>query len=580
MSAVGMTEPTDPKPRKKLSVLIVQMGDQGEVYRTLMALKAVKFLYPELGIHVIARDECAESLRYVGWLDSVIATPKVNGGDQAVAQVAQWIEKVIHQNYDILANWTATARYRRMAAIATSLIPAIIKVGDYVRDDMTIASFDAWSMYRNAWMNEPIEQDIHMTDVITTQLLTLLQIHAGDPAEDHSLSSVTSKYFFTIPTEQIPEAWATRSKKLKWVGVNLLNAPERTSEWIDMVLRRHPDTGIVLIGGSGEDEWVSHPRVIHFSEPLTFSQRVNVISQCQWFFSAPHALADLASLLNVRIFFQAEPSASELSLKWTEEGPYGNGHIVVVPREEWKSEIAYATWSFFESEWFHKNNVTLAGHFQNLELSQGLTDHQIYRSRIRPSQEGGGVSYEQSGGVIRDFESWIFRVRGQMARAWFCGWLPSIDQEVEKLNLTPDLIKKIRSINESLGVMQKLSLEGRSVALDLSRSAPSKGDYLMSIEDRAAIEEYGKKLQEIEALMNRVIHVEPELRCMLKWYQQMLHNLNGETIAQMAKETVEAFDLVSEGVDLIFSYTRKTLERARPRAVAPTASVSEIKPQA
>jgi hypothetical protein len=77
--------------------------------------------------------------------------------------------------------------------------------------------------------------------------------------------------------------------------------------------------------------------------------------------------------------------------------------------------------------------------------------------------------------------------------------------------------------------------------------------------------------------MTRVISVEPELRCLLKWYQQLMHNLQGESIAAMAKETVHGFDLVEEGIELLLVYTKKTLETARPKAVkapAPTLALS------
>ena len=89
----------------------------------------------------------------------------------------------------------------------------------------------------------------------------------------------------------------------------------------------------------------------------------------------------------------------------------------------------------------------------------------------------------------------------------------------------------------------------------------------MTVEDRDAIETSGKKLLEVEALFSRVVQVEPELRCLLKWYQQLIHNLEGTTVAAMAKETVHAFDLVSEGVELLNMYTKKTLEIAKPKAV-------------
>ena len=244
---------------------------------------------------------------------------------------------------------------------------------------------------------------------------------------------------------------------------------------------------------------------------------------------------------------------------------------------EWKPELAYAAWSYYQSEWFHKNSLSLRGHFENLAVAQGLHEVQIYKSRIRAAAEGGGVSYEKTEGVSFEFESWMYRVRGQIARAWFCGWLPSIDQEVSKLSLNPELIKKIRSLNDSITVMERLSQEGRAFALELSKAAlKTKTGYLMSVEERESIETYGKKILEVEALMSRVIHIEPELRCLLKWHQQVMHNLQGETVSAMAKETMHSFDLIAESVELLMVYTKKTLELAKPRAVQTQAQVFKL----
>jgi ADP-heptose:LPS heptosyltransferase len=557
--------------RKKLSLLIVQMGGIEDVFRSLMALKAVKHLYPETSIHILSRSGVSDPFKRVEWIDSVTEAPNIKKSEDPVARTALWIDQIIHQNYDILANWTASVRHSRMAALVTTLIPAVVKLGDFVTDDLVIHSADAWSMYRRAWTDAGVEQDIHETDRVTTQLLTALQIHAGDPSPDSGMVSVTSRYFFKPVTNTLPKNWANRPKGLKWIAIHSGSAPGRIEEWIEMVLRRHPDHGIVLFGEKGSIELDSNPRVIELGSEIHFDSTLSVLTHCSWLVSGSHPIVDLASLVNLRVFYHVGSETREFGLNWTGTGPYGNGHIILSPREEWQPEVAYAAWSYYQSEWFHKNSITVHGHFENLGLISSLEEVQVYKSRIRPAGEGGGVSYDLAAGPIQDFENWIYRVRGQMARAWFCGWLPSVDEEVAKLNLTPELIKKIRSLSESVEVIERLAFEGRMTASSLGKTAEKmRTGYLMSVEDRTEIEESGKKLLEIEGLISRVGQVEPELQCLLKWYQQMIHNLEGTTIPQMSKETMGAFDLVIEGVDLISAYTRKTLEQARPKAVGVT----------
>ena len=558
------------------SILIVQLGEIDEVFCSLMAIKAVKHLYPKLSISFIARKEASSPLKRVTFLDQVIELPKPEPGADNLTQVAQWIGKIINRNYDILANWTHVDLHSRKAALVTSLIPAMVKVGNYIRDDLTLASHDAWSMYREAWLKDKtIEQDIHFTDLITTQLLTVLQIHAGDPSPDAGTSAVTSKFFFDTKSDSSPDAFNSRAKNLKWIAVHPGSVSDRISEWVDMVLRRHPDHAIVIFG-KPEDmlSHLTHSRVIFLNDRLHFDALVAVLSQCAWLVCGNHAISDLASLLGVRVLFSPDAGEQEYSLKWTEMGPYGNGHIVMSSQNEWRPELAYATWSYYQGEWFHQYSLTLAGHFDNLGVRSGLEEIQIFKSRIRPPGEGGGVCYERTEGVSREFEAWMYRVRGQMARAWFCGWLPSVDQEVAKLSLNPELIKKIRGIHESILLLEKLTSQGRALAVELYQVAnKTRAGYLMSVDERDRIENFGKKILEVESLMTRVIQLEPELLCLLKWYQQLMHNLQGKNIAEMAKETIHGFDLVAEGLDLLLLYTKKTLEIAKPKSIKTQAPV-------
>ncbi|NDG84056.1 MAG: hypothetical protein EBX52_03340 [Proteobacteria bacterium] len=554
--------------RKKLSIMVVQTGQIEDVFRSLMALRAIHHLYPEVSIHILSRSGISDPFKRIDWIESVTEVPAVCEGDDPVAATALWIDRIINRSYDLIANWTFSARHSRMAALITTLIPALVKLGDHVNDDLIVHSADAWTMYRRAWMDAGIEQDIHFTDMVTTQLLTALQIHAGEPKADAGMLSVTSRYFFKSVTNTPPKAWQDRPKGLKWIAIHPESSPARIGEWVEMILRRHPEFGVVVFGERGALDVDSNPRVVVLGGGIRFDSTLSVLAHCSWLVSGAHPIADLASLLNLRVFFQAASQSREFGLGWTSTGPYGNGHIIVSSREEWRPEAAYAAWSFYQSEWYHKNSITVHGHFDQLGLMGVLEDLQIFKSRIRSATEGGGVTYDQTAGVVQDFENWIFRVRGQMARAWFCGWIPPVEEEVSRLNLTPDLIRRIRALGESLTVIEKLSLEGRMTAIALGKTAHSmKTGYLMSVEDRAGIEDAGKKLLEIEGLISRVAQVEPELQCLLSWYRQVIHNLTGQTISEMAKETAEAFDLVVEGVDLIGAYTRKTLDLAKPKAV-------------
>jgi ADP-heptose:LPS heptosyltransferase len=566
-------------PRKQLSILIVQLGEVEEVFRSLMAVKAVKQLYPEMKFHFLVRAEHAEPLRKVDWISSILELPKIAEVD-GVKAIALWVDQVLNQNYEILTNWTFSQRFSRMAAIITTLIPAIVKFGNYVRDDLTIASHDAWSMYREAWLrDDTIDQDIHHTDIITTQLLTALQIHAGDPSNNASTTAVNSRYFFNVSSvDHLPKSIS------KWIAVHPDSLDVRFEEIVEMILRRHPDCGVVILNDSEftpEEISVDHKRVVNLSGKLNFDELASTLSRCQWLFAGRAPISELASLLSVRTIYWIENQpviTGEAQQKWIETGPYGNGNIAVRFQSEFQPEVLYAVWSHYQSEWFHQGKIDLEKHFENLSLSSVLNGLEVYRSRIRNAQEGGGVSFEPV--LVRDttFSQWMFRLRGQIARAWFCGWVPPIDEEVEKTKMNPELIKKTRAMGESLRVIEQLCIEGKAACKELGAVASSiKNPKIMSVDDREKIDALGKKLLELEGLMSRVVNVESELRGFLSWYQQLMHNLGGATLEQMSKETIQAFDLVGEGAELVHVYADKLLAKAKPKAVNISEVVSPIK---
>jgi hypothetical protein len=553
---------------RPLELLIVQLGTLSEVLRSLMALKAVKQLYPATRVRMLVRSENLEPVSRVEWIEETLTLPRGLSRETAIQNVATWLGTVVERRFDILANWTGKGPSSKMSAIATTLIPAIVKLGDHLREDMSQGSYDAWSMYRHAWSQGGVEQDIHETDLVTTQLLTALQIHAGEPSQDAGNHQVTSRYFFKTVSLDTPGVWTSRPKGLKWIAVSAASAPGRVSEWMERVLRRNPDYGMVVVGAGEIRDLPDSPRIIRLADDSGWDALLTVFSQCSWLCAGSDPMVDLASLVNLRVFFSAGSESREFGLKWAETGPYGNGHVVLVSSSDWDPDAAYATWSYFQSEWFHKNSLTVQGHFDHLGCNRQLESVQIYKSRIRPSSEGGGVCYEQTAGAIQEFESWIYRVRGQMARAWFCGWLPALEQEAARLTLSPSLIKRIRSLQDSVQVISQIVQGACGTARELETLASrNRSGHLMSVEDREAIEICGKKLLEMEALIGRVTRIEPELECLLKWYRQRVHNLSSQTLSGMAKETLQALDLMVEGMDLLNAWTSKTLELARPRAV-------------
>jgi hypothetical protein len=576
-----MSALADVTPRKSYHVLIVQLGEIEEVFRSLMAARAVQQLYPESRFHFIVRSGHSTPVSKVDWIETVQEIPTLSPTDEPLKAVALWTNGIIEQHYDILCNWTYSKKHLRMSSILTTLIPAAVKYGHHLRDDFTVTGLDGWTIYREAWLRDSaIDQDIHHTDIITTQLLTAMQIHSGSPTAGSSAGFVTSRFFFKNNTKiSFPKS------SEKWVAIHPDSLNSRIDEVIEMILRRHPDHGVVILNDTrvGEESGIdsNNPRILNLSGSLEFETLVSALNGCSWLIAGCSPIVALANLLNVRILYwiEAHPQITgESHNKWTETGPYGNGNIAIRFNQDFQPEVFYAVWSYYQGEWIHQGEIQFQNHFENLGLTSSLSQIEVYKSRIRSSSEGGGVSFESVIHVDPEFENWMYRLRGQLARAWFCGWIPPIEEEVEKLKLTPNLIRHARELKESIQVIERVCVEAKKVSQDLQKvSSTIRNPRIMSIEDRDSIETCAKKLLELESLIARVVQVEKELRCFHVWYQQLMHHLDGETIEKMAIETDQAFDLMMNGANLICSYIEKVLKKAKPKAVTLLAS-EEVTP--
>ena len=72
-----MSALVEPTLKKELSLMVVQLGSEAEVFRSLMALKAIKHLYPEGKLNFMVRKEVSSAAKRVEWLHQVIETPAI-----------------------------------------------------------------------------------------------------------------------------------------------------------------------------------------------------------------------------------------------------------------------------------------------------------------------------------------------------------------------------------------------------------------------------------------------------------------------------------------------------------------------
>jgi ADP-heptose:LPS heptosyltransferase len=604
-----------PTAQKPIRCLVIQLTRLGDTLQSLMALRAAKQLYPNLEIHFVARERFAAAARRTPWIESVVALPTdeilgpVLRGEkaekQAMGDLARWVAPLIQNPWDIVVNWS----YSESSSYLTGLIPSRIKLGYTRAADKSFSSADGWSHYIQAIVQSGVQQNIHLTDILTTQLLTALQIHWGDPANDGN-APVTSKSFFQLEIGERDLAWGDFSRK--WIALQLgaghdskTWSPEYWARLARLILKKHPECSIVLLGGSEDAE-----RARAFMEALDLRGReqrlvlslvgetdfdlwASVIGRCSWVFAGDTAVVHLASVLGTRVF-----NLSIGPVRWSETGPYGNGHYVVAAnhacagcgersrdaskhscRTELTPEAVYGAWSYASSEWVHRRSITMESHFEQLGFGALVSGIQAYRTRIRNSNDGGGVVYEPMIARPLGLESWLGMVMGHTARAWYCGWVPAVGMEITRQMVGPALLQRLRELDDSSKVLGKICEQATASARDLrARSARLKSERIMGLREREELRDLGRKLMDLDALVDRMGKAHSPLIGLTNMAKVLMHNLKGTGLSDLGQESANCYRQLHEGINILGEWLKHTTRLARPVAIVAQAATHATAP--
>ncbi|CAM6054754.1 unnamed protein product [Sphagnum tenellum] len=602
--------------------LIIQLARFGDTIQSLMALRAAKQLYPQLEIHFLAREKFSDAAKKVSWLSGVITFPTeellgphLSGKKdetQTIAEIAGWLAPLLKDTWDMVVNWT----FSESSSYLTALIPAKVKLGYSRKNDSTFLGADGWSHYIQAIIQEDIRQNVHLTDILTTQLLTALQIHAGDPSMHSSSAacgsssqagetSVSSKGFFSLSIQAEEGKYLSLDPSKKWIAFQL-NSSEHCQHWpmsyfanlAGYITTRNPEWGIILLGlDSDRDketqffaELDSHAQgsrsILSLVGMTSFDLWVSVISKCQWLVSEDTAAIHLASVLGTRVL-----NFSFGTHTYDERGPYGTGHYVITSsapssntsinaREtggdtrseksahEITPEAAYLVWLHGANEWALKGQVPLEIQALKLGWKECLKNIKILRSRIRDTNDGGGVIYDSVLKRPIDIDDWCAMVMGYVARSWYCGWIPPLGKELTREEIDPLLIQKLRELGEATEVLVKICEKGHQTALTLHRKTSSmKSDKIMGVQDRQELRDLGRTLMELETLLDRLTKTQPNLLSFAKMSKVLMHHLKGDLLTDLGKETANSYIQLKEGVQIFINWTKYTLDLSKPKVL-------------
>jgi hypothetical protein len=165
---------------------------------------------------------------------------------------------------------------------------------------------------------------------------------------------------------------------------------------------------------------------------------------------------------------------------------------------------------------------------------------------------------------------WLSLVHAQIARQWYCGWTAPVGSELSRASLNPNLLQDLRALEDSSGVLARVLSEAVKTAEQFhAKSSGLKSEKLMSVSDRETLETQGRKLLELQKLVERLAAADSNLALFSAMLTVLLHNLEGEQISEISKETVHTFKQLEQGVLLMRSWIKHTLQMARPAVVAP-----------
>jgi ADP-heptose:LPS heptosyltransferase len=632
LSSMQQKGSESPTPAGPVKILVIQLARIGDTLQSLMALRAAQQLYPQLEIHLVVREKFSAAVKHCPWIHRVHELPsesllgpileflRNNGAKSeqldyrtALGPIASWISPLVDEPWPILLNWT----YSDSSAWLAGLLPAAAKYGYIRREDQSAAAPDGWSHYVQAVVQQKSPQNIHLTDILTTQLLTALQLHVGDPSQEATTRESLHSRFFQLPKSALESVreegriWKDPSRK--WISLQLGAAhsaktwtPENWAVLASRILARHPDTNLVLLGGGESDrqcaaeilenlrtQGLDDRNVLSLIDQTDFASWASILMRSQWVFSGDTSVIHLASVLGTRVI-----NLSIGPVRYQETGPYGNGHFVIQPditcaacegqaasnehvcRNAIRPDLVYAVWSFGSSEWAHRREISFEDHLVQLGMSGVDAGTRVYRSRIRLTDEGGGVTYElaQKSRTFR-FEDWSSAVNGHVARAWYCGWTPTIAQETDRSRLSAELLRDLRKVSESVEVLQKICEEGRRTSQQIQREAArTKSTKIMRVEEKSRIQELSLKLSEIEKLLERLVRAQPCLAPFLATLRVMMHNLRGDEIEDLGKQSAQSWDQLLVGARTWKEWIAQTVNITRPRAVRTEFRQSENHP--
>ena len=165
-------------------------------------------------------------------------------------------------------------------------------------------------------------------------------------------------------------------------------------------------------------------------------------------------------------------------------------------------------------------------------------------------------------------DDWTAQVQGQIARAWYCGWLPPIGQELDRTRIDGSIIQSLRALDEAAAVLGKVAEQARRLALELeAKCSRLKSDRIMRVQERHEIQDIGRNMIELDKLIERLAAAQPSLGGFDRISKVLMHNLKGKQLADLGRESAQGYSQLLTGIGVLHDWIEFTLDLAKPVAV-------------
>jgi heptosyltransferase-3 len=303
------------------SILLIQLGDIGDVVLTFPCLRALRESFPKANIQVAVRDKAAGLIQGCRWADGVISVSKKKGCGVigSIRQQIQFIIGLRKNRFDVAIDMRTGTRGAIMAFLSGA------------SERISFLAYDE-PFWRNWLFTTLIDHSYQPGQYVADYLLDLLArfgIVPGNSVPEYTIAAESDREATAILNN---EGVNDRQPLLAIQPFSLWNykeLPEETMAALINKIQENNQVDIILIGSPAERDKAEHleeklkKKIHNLVGKTTIAVLPALLNKCSFFIGIDSAGLHIAAAVGTRTAAIFGPSAPE---SWA---PRGDEHIVI-----------------------------------------------------------------------------------------------------------------------------------------------------------------------------------------------------------------------------------------------------------